>query len=154
MLVLVLVVVMSCAACGEPGEPSPDIALQRTSDGRLLLIYRVCPDTTPDEIVVGNGLDRWAEPMLSLKFKEVPGHIVEVNLASPDSKRFEIARTQAPFRDDVPLFVRVGSDAGTQAQIFEEGPPNGLLRYEPFGSREQENVEPERFKNSPPEECS
>ncbi len=152
LLVLMLVIVGS--GCGDPGEPSPDIALSRAADGRLMLVYRLCPHVRPREIAVGNGLDRWAEPALRLSFKHAPVGVVTIDLASPDPQTFEVKRAQIALEMDVPLFARVSSSAGTQAQLFDADPPDGLVRYEPLGSRKPENVSLERFKSSPPQECS
>ncbi|MEI2639411.1 MAG: hypothetical protein V9F03_10495 [Microthrixaceae bacterium] len=152
-ILLLSILVMVASACGEPGLPSSNIALERTSDGRVLMLYRICPGIQPERISVGNSLDRWSEPSVELLVHEKVGSLLEVELSSPAEQQLEIDKVNRPLEMEAPIFVRIDTDSIGDGIVFTAMPPPGFLRYEPFDSRQQRDVRPAVFRLTPADNC-
>lgn len=119
------------AACGDPGLPTPGLALANDRDGDVAVVVQTCEEFTALEL--GPGDDFWGRQTVVLQTDEPERHAV-VDLVDAEGVSFRTGSATALAALRAPFFVRVLAPEGGVVAIaaFDRMPdPGRALAVQP-----------------------
>lgn len=131
VMALVCATAATVAACGDPGLPTPGLALVADRDGEVAVVVQACEEFTTIEL--GPGDDFWWRETVVLQ-TDKPERRARVDLRDAEGWSFRTGSAAALGALSVPFFARVMAPEGRVVEVaaFDRTPePGRALAVQP-----------------------